>query len=472
MLTRERTHKPRRGLVAAASLAASVLLVAAGWRATQIVEIGVAYKAKLLCSGIFVSKRDANAVLADLEVDDLSILRYIGVSTDQNTRTVTTSAFGLLRRRAAYRDGVGCALVLDGLTPPASSKSGAVAHPMANRMAGLDLATISGSEARVARDEIATVIRGAFSEPKPQRPRRTQAVVVVHRGHVVGEQYATGIDADTPLIGWSMAKSVLNALVAILVKQGRLTLDAPVPIPEWREPGDPRGSISLDHLLRMSSGLRFDENMENPRADVMRMLLDVGDAAAFATKQVLVAPPGTRWQYSSGTSNIIARAIRNALQDDSQYLLFPRYGLFDRIGMTGAVLETDASGTFVASSYMYGTARDWARFGMLYLQDGVWGDERILPEGWVAYSNSPAPADPTKRFGAHFWLAVPSEYCATGTTLPRDAFHAAGHEGQFVTIVPSRDAVIVRLGRTRYSDAWDHCAFVRDVLAALDRVPK
>jgi CubicO group peptidase (beta-lactamase class C family) len=463
-------NSPRRRLVAAVSLGVSVLLVAAGWRAAQIVEIGVAYKAKLVCSGIFVSKRDTNAVLADLEVDDLSILKYIGVSTDRSTRTVTTSALGLLRRRAAFRNGIGCALVLDGLTPPASPTLGAAADTIGTRTARLDVLTIPGTAPRVARDEVAAVVQGAFSEPNPQRPRRTQAVVVVHHGHVVGEQYATGIDADTPLIGWSMAKSVLNALVGVLVKQRRLTLDAPVAIPEWGEPDDPRGSISLDHLLRMSSGLRFDENMENPRADVMRMLLDVGDAAAFATKQVLVAAPGTRWQYSSGTSNIIARVIRNTLRDDSDYLLFPRRALFDRVGMAGAVLETDAAGTFVGSSYMYATARDWARFGMLYLQDGVWGDERILPEWWVAYSRSPAPADPAKRFGAHFWLDVPSEYCGTGTPLPRDAFHAAGHEAQFVTIVPSRDAVIVRLGRTRYPDAWDHCAFVRDVLAALDQV--
>jgi hypothetical protein len=353
----ERMNSPRRGVVAV-SLGVLVLLVAAGWRAAQIVEIGVAYKAKLVCSGIFVSKRDANAVLADLEVDDLLILKYIGVSTDRSTRTVTTSALGLLRRRAAFRDGIGCALVLDGLTPPPSPTPGA-ADTTGTRTARLDVLTIPGTAPRVARDELAAVVQGAFSEPNPQRPRRTQAVVVVHHGRVVGEQYATGIDADTPLIGWSMAKSVLNALVGVLVEQRRLTLDAPVAIPEWGEPDDPRGSISLDHLLRMSSGLRFDENMENPRADVMRMLLDVGDAAAFATKQVSVAAPGTRWQYSSGTSNIIARVIRNTLRNDSEYLLFPRQALFDRVGMAGAVLETDAAGTFVGSSYMYATARDW-----------------------------------------------------------------------------------------------------------------
>ncbi|HLA89859.1 MAG TPA: serine hydrolase [Gemmatimonadaceae bacterium] len=464
--------RTRRRLVAAVSLGAFIVIAAAGWRAAQIAAIGVAYKAKLVCSGIFVSKRDPTAVLADLGSDDLRLLKYIGVSADTRSRTVTTSALGLLRRRAAFRDGLGCALLLDGLTPPASPTAGAGVDAPGAPPPIADALAIPGITAGVAHDEVAAVVQSAFAEPDPRRPRRTQAVVVVHHGQVVGERYAGGIAADTPLIGWSMTKSVLNALVGVLVKQGHLTLDAPVPIPEWRKPGDLRGSISLDHLLRMSSGLRFDEDMENPRADVMRMLLDVGDAAGLATKQVLVAAPGSRWQYSSGTSNIIARVIRNTLRDDAEYLIFPRHALFDRVGMTGAVLETDAAGTFVGSSYMYATAREWARFGMLFLRDGVWGEERILPEGWVEYSRSPAPADPSKRYGAHFWLHVPNEYCGTGSPPPPDAFHAAGHEGQFVTIVPSRDAVIVRLGRTRHPKAWDHCAFVRDVLAALDEVPK
>jgi CubicO group peptidase (beta-lactamase class C family) len=135
--------------------------------------------------------------------------------------------------------------------------------------------------------------------------------------------------------------------------------------------------------------------------------------------------------------------------------------------MSGALLETDATGTFVGSSFMYATARDWARFGILYLQDGVWDGQRILPEGWVTYTRSPAPADPRRRYGAHFWLDVPDEYRATDGSLPNDAFHAVGHEGQFVTVVPSCETVIVRLGLTRYADAWDHAAFVREVLAAL-----
>lgn len=158
-----------------------------------------------------------------------------------------------------------------------------------------------------------------------------------------------------------------------------MTLDAPAPVPEWQEPGDSRSSISLDQLLRMSSGLRFDEDMSRPLADLMRMLLDAGDAAALAIRQDLVAAPGTRWEYSSGSSNIVARVIRHTLQDDSEYLAFPRRALFDHLGMARAVIETDAAGTFVASSYMYATARDWARFGMLYLRDSL--GRRADPSG-------------------------------------------------------------------------------------------
>jgi CubicO group peptidase (beta-lactamase class C family) len=195
------------------------------------------------------------------------------------------------------------------------------------------------------------------------------------------------------------------------------------------------------------------------------MLLAVPDMASYAAGKRLLAEPGATWRYSSGTSLIISRVIRGLFASDLEYLTFPRRALFDPIGMTGATLEADAAGTLVASSFMYATARDWARFGLLYLQDGQWNGRRILPEGWVEYSRTPAPADPSRRYGAHFWLHLPA-YSGAGA-LPADAYHAVGHEGQFVTIVPSRQLVVVRLGRTRYPDGWDHAAFVRDVLAAI-----
>jgi hypothetical protein len=175
-----------------------------------------------------------------------------------------------------------------------------------------------------------------------------------------------------------------------------------------------------------------------------------------------------RWSYSSGTTNIITYAIRHVI-GDSNYLEFPRRALFDRLGMTSAVMETDAAGTFVGSSFMYATARDWARFGLLYLRDGVWAGERILPEGWVAYTRTPAPNAPDQQYGAHFWLRIPEEFRCGGDRppLPADAFHAIGYEGQFVTIIPSRELVLVRLGLTRYPCAYDHQVFVHSVLAAI-----
>lgn len=454
-------HKTRRLIVRISALALLVALGVASYYAARLVSVGVAYKAKMLCSGVFVSGRSPRAVLTDLEVDDLAMLRHVDATLDRATKSVTATILGLVTRQAVYRDGLGCALALDGRMP-----AGVAAGELSPRPANSPDSTLAIDS--VERDRLEAVVDRAFGEPNPLHARRTRAVVIVHKGHIVAERYAVGIGPDTPLIGWSMTKSVINALVGILVMEGRLSTFGPVPIPEWREPGDPRGRITLDELLRMSSGLRFDEDMADPLADAIQMLLSTGDMPMYAAAKELEATPGTKWHYSSGTSNIIARIIRNVLANDREYWAFPRRALFDRLGMTGAVLETDGAGTFVGSSFMYATARDWARFGMLYLQDGVWNGQRILPEGWVEYTRSPSEADPRKHYGAHFWVDVPDEYRGTGGSLPQGAFHAAGHEAQFVTIVPSHEAVIVRLGLTRYGDAWNHVAFVRDVLAALE----
>jgi CubicO group peptidase (beta-lactamase class C family) len=270
-----------------------------------------------------------------------------------------------------------------------------------------------------------------------------------------------------------MTKSVINALTGLLVKAGKLALQDPAPVPEWQAPEDPRRNITLDHLLRMTSGLSFDENYSNPLKDVTFMLLAASDMAAYAASKPLVAEPGSAWHYSSGTTNIIARILRGAVGgSEPDYLSFPRRLLFDRIGMRSAIIEPDTSGTFVGSSFMYATARDWARFGLLYLQDGMWKDDRILPVGWVEYSRRRTPASPRGAYGAHFWLTVHPGFLGgdgNASGLPADAFHAIGHEGQFVTISPSRNLVLVRLGLTRYRGAWDHGAFVRQVLEAISR---
>ena len=432
----------------------AVLLLASGIYVLRVATILVAYKAKMLCSEVLLAHRDSHTVLTELEVDDLKPLRVVSASVDAAARTATASLAGLVRHEAVYQDERGCVLQ----SAPPNRASGA-----SRRDEGEPGDALVDDTNRA----LELVLDRAFAEPNPERSRRTRAVVVVQDGHIVAERYAPGFTKETPILGWSMTKTMMNALVGILVKEGRLAIDRPVPIPEWQDAGDPRHAITLDQMLRMSSGLEFDESAWNPVSDVTVMLLGTPDAGLYAAQKHLAAAPGTVWQYSSGTTNIISRAIRAVINDDARYADFPRRALFDRLGMSSAVIETDPSGTFIGSSFGYATARDWARLGMLYVNDGVWEKERILPEGWVNYTHSPAPADPIKRYGAHVWLKVADGYSGNAV-LPGDAFHATGHAGQFVTMIPSARLVVVRLGLTRYSNAWDQTGFVRDVLVALD----
>ena len=254
---------------------------------------------------------------------------------------------------------------------------------------------------------ITAALDDAFAEPGPVPTRRTRAVVVVQDGRLVAERYGAGHGPESALPGWSMTKSVVNALAGVLVREGKLALDAPLRVPEWSAPDDPRRALTLRQLLQMSSGLAFTESYGNPLGDVIWMLFGTGDAAGFAARKPLAAPAGQRWSYSSGTTNIICRALRGAVGGtEVDYQLFPRRALFEPLGMTSAIIEPDAAGTFVGSSLMFATARDWARFGLLFLQDGTWAGRRILPEGWVAFSVTPAPAAPGGVYGAHFWLRL------------------------------------------------------------------
>ncbi len=270
-----------------------------------------------------------------------------------------------------------------------------------------------------------------------------------------------------------MAKSVLNALLGILASDGFIELSVPAPVPEWQRPGDPRHAITIDRLLRMSSGLQWSEHYTNPLvSDVLEMLFGSGrhDMAAFAVSKRLVDAPGTRFLYSSGTSLILSRIVREfGTQSGAAYDEFPERRLFRPLGMRSAVLERDQAGTFVASSYLFATARDLARFGLFYLRDGVWEGKRLLPAGWVDYSRTPAPASLRGKYGAHFWLnagrpdlGVPPPM----PSVPRDLFYAAGKDGEYIVIVPSRDLVVVRLGVTPLDGRWSLESFLRTVLAA------
>jgi len=275
--------------------------------------------------------------------------------------------------------------------------------------------------------------------------------VVAQDGRLLAEAYAPGVSLDAPLLSWSMGKSVTMALVGALVLDGRLDVAAPAPVPEWREPGDPRGAITLDQLLRQSSGLAFDETY-GAVSDVSRMLFARPDTGAFAAAFPLAGPPESRWAYSSGTSNIVARIVRDVFDGDLGAMVrYANERLFDPAGMTSAHFEPDASGSFIGSSFVFMTARDWARFAELFRLDGVWEGRRLLPEGWVRYATTPTPAAPQGSYGAHWWLNAGTPDDAADRPwpgVPAELYAARGHSGQWAAVVPSARLVVVRLGLT------------------------
>ncbi len=297
---------------------------------------------------------------------------------------------------------------------------------------------------------LAALLDRAFADPQPHDLAVTRALVVVHRGVIVAERYGPDTTSNTPLRSWSMAKSVLATLVGILVDAGRLDPDRPAAVPEWQGEGDLRRDITLGDLLRMRSGLAWREDYVDAAAsDVQEMLFGSGrgDMAAFAAAQPLAHPPGTVTHYSSGTSNIVSRIVADVVAGTAAtpadrtaaYDTWARAVLFDPIGMQTASPRYDDAGTWIGSSYLWATARDWARFGLLHLRGGAWGDRQVVSEEWVRTEATASGVDEDGDvYGAHWWVQAD----------PPGTFVANGHDHQRVRVVPARDLVVVRLGRT------------------------
>lgn len=419
--------------------------------------VGAGYRAKVLCTNLFGSGREFDAqVRTQISDDSYAILRPFRLQVDHAARSVTASLFGFCPRTAVHREGLGATLV--SRRSPLVSPVGPLLRPSRTAEEWPD-----GRSPLVQQ-----LVDAAFSEPNPRRLRRTYAAVVIHDGRVIAERYAPGIRADMPLPGWSMAKSVLNALIGALVHDGRLALDQQALMPQWQPP-DPRAAITVEDLLRMRSGLRFSEAYAIPWSDVLHMLYDCHDTAGYAAGLPPSSSPGTTWSYASGTSNILSAVVRRTV-GDRDYFDFPRRALFNPLGMSSAVMEPDGSGTFVCSSYMIATARDWARFGQLFLDGGRANGRALLPEWWVRFSTTPTPQSPGGRYGAHWWLKLNPEIGGDSPAARRiapDAFFAIGHEGQTLTVIPSKRLVVVRLGASIYIDAWNQAEFIADIQEAL-----
>ncbi len=445
-------------------------LIALGvvFRPDRALRVATGFVAHNVCSKTFVSGLDPLVVFGETtEREGIRRLRpLMRLELDRAQKSAGVSVLGGFMSRAIFRDGFGCVLQ-HGPTVPYLPRIDlqAAKKPKAPSL----LPEIAGP-ALVAPDDPAlkAALDHAFEEEAAPPFRRTKAVVVLHDGKVIAERYAAGIGIDTELLGFSMTKSVIATLIGVMTQQGLTSPSLPAPIPEWRGASDPRREIEVEHLLRMTTGLALDEtNSGFDPSSQMVFLHD--DMARFAVAAQPIARPGQRWHYSSATTQILARIVRDGTGGPEQSLAYAWRELFNPLGMRHVTLELDGSGTLQGTAYMLASARDWARLGQLYLDDGVVGGKRLLHEDWVDFC---AAATLDTDYGAGFWTNRSEHPYAKGRVklgIPRDAFFASGDLGQRIFIIPSQRMVVVRLGDSvdPTGDIRGAARLVREVIAAV-----
>lgn len=380
---------------------------------------------------------------------------YPGFEADWAGEERHLAALGSLTRSAQYIPDQGCLIL-----PPEGDRSLSF-DPTPIHRGPLSMSSWCGAL------RPAPAVQSALDTAFEDKEARHAALLVVHRGDIVGEGYADELTGDQPLESWSMGKSVMSTLIGQLVGSGALALDAPAPVPAWHAPGDPRAQITLRHLLNMSSGLRCT-GQDDPRGHWQHGLPEhflpytqALDVEQFATTRPAEHPPASVGRYRNCDTLTLATIFHDTVRSlGGNPLTWAQTELFDHLGMHGLTQEPDRAGRFIASGFNYGTARDWARLGLLYLRGGAWEGKRILPEAWTQFVRTPAPAWKQGQYGGQFWINSIGEF-----PLPPDTFYMAGGGGQYVFIVPSMDAVIVRMG---HSCGWATSKTkVSEVLGAL-----
>src|SRR6186997_496059 len=425
-----------------------LLLIAFGWLSFTVFPAVSGYGSKNLCSAVYLQHRDpADVIREDLEGFPLSLGTFTVNGKDSS---VTGSVWGLAKRKTIYRKGIGCTIINDlteeelrkqqfVLPAKPSINSDSIAWPYGDKLPETIPVNINKEKLEAA---VNNVMNETTADGKTVYSR---AVLVIYDGNIVAEKYAPGFDKSTVMLGWSMSKSFTSAMIGILVKENKLSVDEPAPVAEWAN--TKKQKITLKHLLQQTTGIDFTEIYTRP-SSVTKMLFSKGDMAAYAESLALKHEPGTVFNYSGGNSNILSKIIRQTV-GEKDYAAFPFNELFYKINGYSFLMEPDASGTYIGSSYSYATARDFARFGLLYYNDGVWNGEQILPTNWVKESIQPSVADKLNHYGYQFWLNGYDQKDPTKhwfPDIPSDMFFADGYGGQDVYIIPSEKLVVVRLG--------------------------
>jgi CubicO group peptidase (beta-lactamase class C family) len=444
-----------------------VIIILFTWLSSTVFRDVSGYGSKNLCSAVYLQHRSpADVIREDLADFPQSLGKF---TVNEKDSSVTGSVWGIAKSKTIYRTGCGCTLVNDlSEDEIRSQKFSFPPRPMVNRDTidwpyGDRVATLFPSN--INQESLQKAVDNVMNETSVNsKPAFTRAVLVLYDGNLILEKYAPGFDKNTVMLGWSMSKSLTGAMIGILVNQHRLAVDEPAPVARWSK--SDKSKITIKNLLQQTTGLDFTENYTRP-SSVTKMLFRKGDMAAYTASLPLKYQPGTVFNYSSGNSNILSNLVRQIV-GEKDYSAFPYRELFYKINAYSFLLEPDASGTYIGSSYSYATARDFARFGLLYYNNGMWNGQQVLPVNWVKESVQPSYADKRKHYGYQFWL---NGYDENDTTkrwypgVPPDMFFCDGYGGQDVYIIPSEKLIVVRLGLHTINEN----KFLKEVIQSINK---
>ncbi|MDR7208530.1 serine hydrolase [Flavobacterium piscis] len=414
------------------------------------------FSAKSIASGHFLDNRSKE--LIEKTDNDINLIDLATNTIDDAGKFATSAVYGLKERKAIYREGLGATLINDYFDV---SKPYLV--PKRNKLVN-DLPFPYGNNepkdtlfANVDYVKLKKAVDNSFDKTGGKL-KRTRAVIVLYKNKLIAEKYDSGFTKDSKILGWSMTKSITSSAFGVLAKQGKIDIYKPAPIAEWQK--DERKNITINDLLHMNSGLEWEENY-NTICDATKMLFLAEDMGKVQLDKPAQFKPNMNWNYSSGTTNLLSRILRNQFKTHQEYLDFWYSAVIDKIGMNSMIVEQDMTGTFVGSSYGWATPRDWSKFGLLYLNKGNWNGEQILDESWVKYTTTPTNTSEGK-YGAQFWLNAGGKF----PDVPRDMFYCSGYQGQMVAIIPSLNMVIVRMG-LKEDPAFDFNGFLKGIIGSI-----
>lgn len=433
-----------------------VLVLYFGWKNYQKLDLISGFSAKSVASAHFIDHRS----LASIESsdNDIALIDWATNKIDEKQQFASASVWGFKTRKAIYRAGLGAVLTNNAVVPSSALLAPKRSHKTTNLPFPYgDLEQKDTVFSEVDYKKLAKAVDFAFDKAG-QKTKRTRAVLVIYKDQIIAEKYDVGFNKNSKILGWSMTKSITSALFGVLQKQQKINIFDPAPIAEWQNDG--RKKITINDLLHMNSGLEWSEDYSSI-SDATTMLFEDADMSRSQLLKPAKFEPNTHWNYSSGTTNLLSGILRKQFKTHQEYLDFWYSALIDRIGMRSMVIETDLSGNYVGSSYGWATTRDWAKFGLLYLHNGMWNGEAILDPSWVRYAATPTVGS-NGDYGAHFWLNAGKRY----PDAPLDLYSCNGFQGQKVFIIPSHEMVVVRLG-LKENEGLDLNVFLKEILASI-----